>query len=981
MAQWIPRRQRFLDELLRLEGRGDHRHQSKCANCDVTASAAMWRCRDCFTDALFCQACLVRLHRDNAGLFERVTLKSLGLRIQLGHGRNGICPGTDFCIVDSNGIHEVALDFCTCGRAEDHDVQLLRARLYPATTTNPATAATFRVLRDFHLLSLEAKSSAYHFYNKLARQTDNTGVFQPRTRYAEFRRMTRQWRHLQMLKRAGRGHAADGIEGTKAGECALLCPACPQPGKNLPKDGSWKLVPRERRFLYALFLALDANFRMKRKDVSSEADDPSLGDGIAFFSQVDGYMAHLDKHWDVEQEKSTCVAHDAVDEPDRESVGTASSGIGTVDCARHNMKRPNGVGDLQKGERYINMDYMLWNSLANHDNIIQLFISYDIVCQWHKNIWTRLAGYGPELRGRGRNRHYVWLIPKFHLPAHIEACNILFSFNLTPYVGQMDGEAPERGWVNTNPLATSTKEMGPGARRDALDDHFNDWNHKKIMGLGKFLLERAQKAIPNMSEFRLALVEAEQGLPAADLERWTKEMELWEDDPANPNPFKVADRPEDIFAIRRRLAEDAEGARVGDAADDVRGDLHAHEMIDMGMQLEEQQRALQWDSGAVKLHATDRQKAALLERSNKLGRKITEWLKIRESFAPIVVPLRMADDQARATAARLQATPALPVHAIKLWLPSRLASMPGVIVKESHARMEFALRIGKAETALGELRRLLLVRTAKWKHKDAFTRGVAANTRAKTAIDAVEDSIRRTAAEYRAARLALVNLGPVLKETEWKLKLQVLAPDDVRARPRATFSDPEHKSRKKKKKRLEGRAATEEMRKKKQEERPASWIWLSQLTDEEGSEDGMVEVLRLEWAKSRARAWRWTEEVDLLEQEMDRVLRFLRWKEAWWTNLQDQRPSVVEDPILSEGFAVYAQRQSEIQRHLRLRFEGNWRDIPRYIDIAREETQQGVGEEQDEDEEGDGDGDEDEPIPEAARDSRIAASFVEEFLA
>jgi hypothetical protein len=105
-----------------------------------------------------------------------------------------------------------------------------------------------------------------------------------------------------MLKRAGRGHAAEGIAGTKAGECALLCPACPQPGKNLPRDGPWRYVPRERRFLYALFLALDANFRMKRKDVSSEADDPSLGDGIAFFSQVEAYMAHLEKHWDLEQE-------------------------------------------------------------------------------------------------------------------------------------------------------------------------------------------------------------------------------------------------------------------------------------------------------------------------------------------------------------------------------------------------------------------------------------------------------------------------------------------------------------------------------------------------------------------------------------------------------------------------------------------------------------------------------------------------------
>jgi hypothetical protein len=152
--------------------------------------------------------------------FEGLSLKSLGLRIQLGHGRNGTCTGTlakareeavraqavaaatqgaqgvdevpvtpppsikplhdNFCIVDSNGVHEVALDFCSCSRAEDHDIQLLRARLYPATTTNPATAATFRVLRNFHLLSLEAKSSAHHFYNKLARQTNNNGVFQPR---------------------------------------------------------------------------------------------------------------------------------------------------------------------------------------------------------------------------------------------------------------------------------------------------------------------------------------------------------------------------------------------------------------------------------------------------------------------------------------------------------------------------------------------------------------------------------------------------------------------------------------------------------------------------------------------------------------------------------------------------------------------------------------------------------------------------------
>jgi hypothetical protein len=36
---------------------------------------------------------------------------------------------------------------------------------------------------------------------------------------------------------------------------------------------------------------------------------------------------------------------------------------------------------------------------------------------------------------------------------------------LTPGAGLGDGEAPERGWGELNPLATSTREMGPGTRR------------------------------------------------------------------------------------------------------------------------------------------------------------------------------------------------------------------------------------------------------------------------------------------------------------------------------------------------------------------------------------------------------------------------------------------------------------------------------------------------------------------------------------
>jgi len=33
--------------------------------------------------------------------------------------------------------------------------------------------------------------------------------------------------------------------------------------------------------------------------------------------------------------------------------GTAASGIGTVECSRHDMKWPTAVGDLQKGEQSV----------------------------------------------------------------------------------------------------------------------------------------------------------------------------------------------------------------------------------------------------------------------------------------------------------------------------------------------------------------------------------------------------------------------------------------------------------------------------------------------------------------------------------------------------------------------------------------------------------------------------------------------------
>jgi len=132
------------------------------------------------------------------------------------------------------------------------------------------------------------------------------------------------------------------------------------------------------------------------------------------------------------------------------------------------------------------MDYIFFRGLMRNDTT-SLVVSYDIACQWHKNLWTRMDTYPSSLHLATADAMVKFVVPKFHLPAHVEECQTAFSLNLEAGVGRTDGEAPERGWANTNRIAASTKEMGPGARRDTIDDHFSDWNWKKVIGMGTVL--------------------------------------------------------------------------------------------------------------------------------------------------------------------------------------------------------------------------------------------------------------------------------------------------------------------------------------------------------------------------------------------------------------------------------------------------------------------------------------------------------------
>lgn len=65
-------------------------------------------------------------------------------------------------------------------------------------------------------------------------------------------------------------------------------------------------MPVAHSWLYTLFVGIDANFRMKRKAVSSEEHDPSLTRGYGYFVEEGGYQAHLGSHAGEKQEVGAC---------------------------------------------------------------------------------------------------------------------------------------------------------------------------------------------------------------------------------------------------------------------------------------------------------------------------------------------------------------------------------------------------------------------------------------------------------------------------------------------------------------------------------------------------------------------------------------------------------------------------------------------------------------------------------------------------
>ncbi|KAJ6459360.1 hypothetical protein C8R47DRAFT_1226636 [Mycena vitilis] len=939
MGRWRPMKQTFMDAILWHDSLGDHElccdickaHQTSddadAAGEGDNGAVRLFKCRMCgeFLQCLKC--CLERHQRSplhvleewNGKFWVRVTLQSLGLVYQLGHG-GGPCLVPDplkrsMVVLDHPYVHEVHYRFCDCGKYDTSETsttlqQLLRNRWYPATVIDPSTCATFTTLETFRLQNVVGNMNVSDFVTAMEYQTNaigSTGIDRVPPRYKEFMRMSRQWAFLMRMKRAGRGHDKAGVDATSLGEAAVICWACPYDKRNLP-DG-WRDVDPKWRFLYMLIVALDANFKLKNRMRNKAKYDPALGPGWEYFVEPNAYREHL-RNYVPEKDISSCIAFAALLQKDtRSTAGLRVTGVGGCVCARHECVRPNGIGDLQKGERYSNMDWIALCALMGFC-LLWLTISYDISCQW-KRIWAeRMKKMPKEMRLPLEKIKWQCALPVWHAGSHEDDCRDANSLSVKPGVGKTDGEGVERVWSVLNPAAYHTKDMNIGNREDHLNDKIDSHNFLKNIGQVYMLEARLVIALAERARQVTAFKQVSSTVEKEVRNAWLAQITAWLADETQPNPYVLdkADTPSEA-QVRRDLKKEEEADALA-GREPLRG-TSATAFLTAAMQIETLQRRIVADLKGVALVAPDLE-GRIQERRLALLTKLEKFRKLQVVFMPGAA--RLIEDE---EAARDPDSLPPKAEAIKLWTPSQIdaADREGACVR-GLAKIETRLRTSQCLNALVTLRSRLHSKRFFIGFRYANMHGQVHGTKANTLQAQLGERVDAAAEKYRQGRAALLRLQGAAMDPQFR----ELAQADLQL----DGDDGESDLAAKKKLAMlgSGRGARAPRMAPGTSRKIMSWIWTAQGGANVG-EEALHNSVRVEWCRARARKLRWEEEVWLCREEMRRVLRYLAWQASWWRDRVDSRPDA--SPEVQAGVRAYALKQADLHTRLAAHFGTVWR--------------------------------------------------------
>ncbi|KAF4593588.1 hypothetical protein EYR40_008375 [Pleurotus pulmonarius] len=390
---------------------------------------------------------------------------------------------------------------------------------------------------------------------------------------------------------------------------------------------------------------------------------------------------------------------------------------------------------------------------------------------------------------------------------------------------------------------------------------------------------------------------------------WTSMIRLWEADKSQPNPYEFTKThsAKSQKEVRLELIEDERKALA--AGTRLLHKTTPTSFLVACLGLEDKQRKIRMAREQVDMtpqQATDLQQGRLTIQTT-----LDRIRSAQRAYMPILESL-IAEETDETTSCDIEDMP--------LWLPSAVdASQRGSGCLHGLAAKEEALREAQCYDALDKIRALQRGKAHLVIYKNRNIRGQRPSTRARTSLDRLDDRIRMEVIRYREARVALLSLrggGP------WENILQPLHDSDLRPPSAFDIDDPDDTigadGKKKSQKKLQAQRQLGEGHKK------ASWVWTTTgtLPEEDDDDFEISEVVRIEWAKARARALRWKEEVCLLREEMRRVRITLQVRAEWWRS--QGAPWEGLDSDTAEGVQAYAFRQAKVNDTLLEQFTELW---------------------------------------------------------
>ncbi|KAJ7575840.1 hypothetical protein C8J56DRAFT_1062697 [Mycena floridula] len=397
---------------------------------------------------------------------------------------------------------------------------------------------------------------------------------------------------------------------------------------------------------------MDGNSRMKSRLRANAQLDLPLGGGMGYQVEDGEYREHL-KIYVSEEDISSCLR---------------SSGVGGCVCTRHELMRPLGLDDLQKGEQYSNMDFVFFSSILDtclHD----IFLTYDIACQYTIALESRNQLLPAKLYHDFAATKIQGALPIWHGDIHILKC---WSQKLVQYqrgAGKTDGKAPERVWAETNKTAYVTKEMGVETRHDAIEDRLDHHNHEKNVKMGAMLEQKLKLALVEERKQALKFEQVNETLEAKVQELWEGMFEAWyQNRETAMTPFApmVEDGVTEAEVRLQLKKEDAEEARRNKTDINTKSPTS---FVMLGLELEDSQRRLKADLVSVSKMTTS-ELAKVEDRRRRLYGKLKTFRWWQEVFMPAGIKAVMDEEEKRDANA-------LPPKAedIKLWLSSNIPAI------------------------------------------------------------------------------------------------------------------------------------------------------------------------------------------------------------------------------------------------------------------------------------------------------------------